>query len=88
MTDHDERGWHWDYEAEMRRRDPDATWPKPTAWQRFWRSPWTELMFMILFFYYAQHSFTHGWLHFVFIIMGFWSAWDFIRKANKRWGTP
>lgn len=61
--------------------------PKPTAWQRLWRSPWTYLLFSLYFGYLAYVH--HVWyLTTLYVIITVLSFWDFLNKADKRWGRP
>lgn len=79
---------HWDYESHMRKENPDATWPKQTRWQQFWRSPWTYLLFSIYFGYLA-FGVHHVWyLTVLYVVITVLSLWDFYDKADDRWGKP
>ena len=62
--------------------------PRPTLWQRLWRSPWTWLALAVnQAVGVIPHA--HGWL-------GVVTAWGFLilfvvnftEAANKRWGKP
>ena len=59
----------------------------PTLWQRFWRSPWTWLVFAIgQSFALGGHQsgwsqLAHWGLFILFLV-------NFLQKANARWGKP
>lgn len=62
--------------------------PRPTRYQRIFRSPWTYLVLAVYFTFLATQHHQAWYLRALFITVSVLTWLDFWSKADKRWGKP
>lgn len=59
---------------------------EPSLWQRFWRSPWSAVLFVFVFGSLALSD--SGWWKWLNVAIAAYWACRFMQLADKRWGKP